>query len=130
MSTETQSNSASNLEKVLKAGEFAFTGELGPPRGTDTEEVIEKALPEAADALEVAEADVEFSAIDAAFYERLGFVSVPAWEYNCDDPAALASSSPAAPSRARIRSGSTKPAVSASILTTRRSTRWAERPRC
>jgi len=43
MSTETHSNSASNLEKVLKAGEFAFTGELGPPRGTNTEEVREKA---------------------------------------------------------------------------------------
>lgn len=43
MSTEKHSNSASNLEKVLKAGEFAFTGELGPPRGTDTEEVREKA---------------------------------------------------------------------------------------
>lgn len=43
MSTETHSNSASNLEKVLKAGKFAFTGELGPPRGTDTEEVREKA---------------------------------------------------------------------------------------
>jgi methylenetetrahydrofolate reductase (NADPH) len=43
MSTETHSNSVSNLEKVLKAGEFAFTGELGPPRGTDTEEVREKA---------------------------------------------------------------------------------------
>lgn len=43
MSTEKHANSASNLEKVLKAGEFAFTGELGPPRGTDTEEVREKA---------------------------------------------------------------------------------------
>ncbi len=43
MNTETHSNSASNLEKVLKSGEFAFTGELGPPRGTDTEEVKEKA---------------------------------------------------------------------------------------
>ncbi len=43
MSTETHANSKSNLEKVLKAGEFAFTGELGPPRGTDTEEVREKA---------------------------------------------------------------------------------------
>ncbi len=43
MSTETHANSESNLEKVLKAGEFAFTGELGPPRGTDTEEVREKA---------------------------------------------------------------------------------------
>lgn len=43
MSTETHFNSGSNLEKVLKAGHFAFTGELGPPRGTDTEEVREKA---------------------------------------------------------------------------------------
>ena len=35
--------SGSNLEKVLKAGHFAFTGELGPPRGTDAKEVKEKA---------------------------------------------------------------------------------------
>ena len=35
--------SGSNLEKVLKAGHFAFTGELGPPRGCDVNEVIEKA---------------------------------------------------------------------------------------
>ena len=33
----------SNLEKVLKAGHFAFTGELGPPRGTDVEAVKKKA---------------------------------------------------------------------------------------
>ena len=33
----------SNLEKVLAAGHFAFTGELGPPRGTDAEEVRKKA---------------------------------------------------------------------------------------
>ena len=31
------------MEKVLKSGQFAFTGELGPPRGTDAAEVIEKA---------------------------------------------------------------------------------------
>jgi methylenetetrahydrofolate reductase (NADPH) len=43
MSTEAQNNASSNLEKILKAGEFAFTGELGPPRGTDTAEVREKA---------------------------------------------------------------------------------------
>ncbi len=36
-------NSGSNLEKVLKAGHFAFTGELGPPRGTSVEAVREKA---------------------------------------------------------------------------------------
>ncbi len=35
--------SGSNLEKVLKAGHFAFTGELGPPRGANAEEVRKKA---------------------------------------------------------------------------------------
>lgn len=35
--------SGSNLEKILEAGHFAFTGELGPPRGTDVEEVRKKA---------------------------------------------------------------------------------------
>ncbi|WP_136805578.1 methylenetetrahydrofolate reductase [Desulfosediminicola flagellatus] len=43
MSTETNNNCQSNLEKVLKGGHFAFTGELGPPRGTDAAEVKEKA---------------------------------------------------------------------------------------
>jgi len=35
--------SESNLEKILEAGHFAFTGELGPPRGTNAEEVKKKA---------------------------------------------------------------------------------------
>ena len=35
--------SGSNLEKVLKAGHFAFTGQLGPPRGTSAQEVRDKA---------------------------------------------------------------------------------------
>ncbi len=35
--------SGSNLEKILKAGHFAFTGELGPPRGTTVDEVKHKA---------------------------------------------------------------------------------------
>jgi len=35
--------SGSNLEKILKAGHFAFTGELGPPRGTGVDEVKHKA---------------------------------------------------------------------------------------
>jgi len=35
--------SGSNLEKVLEAGHFAFTGELGPPRGAGAAEVREKA---------------------------------------------------------------------------------------
>ncbi|MFP4031968.1 MAG: methylenetetrahydrofolate reductase [Desulfococcaceae bacterium] len=37
--------SGSNLEKVLTAGHFAFTGELGPPRGSNVEAVREKARP-------------------------------------------------------------------------------------
>ncbi len=37
--------SGSNLEKVLTAGHFAFTGELGPPRGSNVEAVREKAAP-------------------------------------------------------------------------------------
>jgi methylenetetrahydrofolate reductase (NADPH) len=36
--------SGSNLEKVLTAGHFAFTGELGPPRGANVEEVRKKAV--------------------------------------------------------------------------------------
>ncbi|MCF8068026.1 MAG: methylenetetrahydrofolate reductase [Desulfobacterales bacterium] len=35
----------SNLEKILRAGHFAFTGELGPPRGCNVEHVREKAVP-------------------------------------------------------------------------------------
>jgi len=34
--------SASNLEKVLKAGHFAFTGECGPPKGANVEYLKEK----------------------------------------------------------------------------------------
>jgi methylenetetrahydrofolate reductase (NADPH) len=33
----------SNLEKVLKAGHFAFTGEVGPPRGANVEAIRKKA---------------------------------------------------------------------------------------
>jgi methylenetetrahydrofolate reductase (NADPH) len=40
---ETEMKSGSNLEKMLKAGHFAFTGELGPPRGTSAQDVREKA---------------------------------------------------------------------------------------
>jgi len=44
MSTEENGfKSGSNLEKILRAGHFAFTGELGPPRGSDAGEVREKA---------------------------------------------------------------------------------------
>jgi methylenetetrahydrofolate reductase (NADPH) len=35
--------SGSNLERVLCSGEFAFTGELGPPRGANAAKIREKA---------------------------------------------------------------------------------------
>ncbi len=35
--------SGSNLERVLRSGEFAFTGELGPPRGANAIKIREKA---------------------------------------------------------------------------------------
>jgi methylenetetrahydrofolate reductase (NADPH) len=44
--TETKGNgykSGSNLEKMLHAGHFAVTGELGPPQGADPEEIRHKA---------------------------------------------------------------------------------------
>ncbi len=37
--------SGSNLEKVLKAGHFAFTGECGPPKGSNIEHLKEKIAP-------------------------------------------------------------------------------------
>jgi methylenetetrahydrofolate reductase (NADPH) len=37
--------SGSKLEKILRAGHFAFTGELGPPRGANVEHVRKKAKP-------------------------------------------------------------------------------------
>lgn len=37
--------SGSNLEKVLKAGHFAFTGECGPPKGANVEHLKEKMTP-------------------------------------------------------------------------------------
>lgn len=35
--------SGSNLEKILRAGHFAVTGELGPPQGADAEVIHRKA---------------------------------------------------------------------------------------
>lgn len=37
--------SGSTLEKILTAGHFAFTGELGPPRGANIEALKKKAMP-------------------------------------------------------------------------------------
>ena len=47
--------SGSNLEKVLKAGHFAVTGECGPPRGADPEVIKKKAalLRDSADAFNI-----------------------------------------------------------------------------
>ncbi len=41
----TDLKSGSNLEKVLKAGHFAFTGECGPPKGSNVEHLKKKAAP-------------------------------------------------------------------------------------
>jgi len=51
----TEYKSGSNLEKVLRAGHFAFTGECGPPEGADVEHLKEKAahLKDCVDAVNV-----------------------------------------------------------------------------
>jgi methylenetetrahydrofolate reductase (NADPH) len=63
--------SGSNLEKVLRAGHFAVTGELGPPQSADKEEVIHKAhlLKGVADAFNITDnqtAVVRLSSIGSA----------------------------------------------------------------
>ena len=45
MSETNDYKSGSNLEKVLKAGHFAFTGECGPPKGANVEHLKEKMEP-------------------------------------------------------------------------------------
>jgi hypothetical protein len=42
----TEMKSGSRLEKILRAGHFAFTGELGPPRGANAEAVRKRRPPE------------------------------------------------------------------------------------
>jgi methylenetetrahydrofolate reductase (NADPH) len=42
---ENRMETGSKLEKILKAGHFAFTGELGPSRGANVEHIKEKAKP-------------------------------------------------------------------------------------
>jgi len=61
----------SNLEKILAAGHFAVTAELGPPKGTDTEVIKKKAkfLAGVADAVNITDnqtAVVRMSSIAAA----------------------------------------------------------------
>ena len=46
MATDTQNNgylSGSTLERVLRAGHFAVTGELGPPQSSEGEVIRKKA---------------------------------------------------------------------------------------
>ena len=62
--------SGSNLEKILKAGHFAVTGELGPPQSADGEEILHKArlLKGAVDAVNITDnqtAIVRMSSIGA-----------------------------------------------------------------
>jgi methylenetetrahydrofolate reductase (NADPH) len=72
--TEERANgykSGSNLEKVLRAGHFAVTGELGPPQSADAKEVIHKAhlLKGVADAFNITDnqtAVVRLSSIGSA----------------------------------------------------------------
>ena len=69
--------SGSNLEKVLEAGHFAVTAELGPPMSADGEEVLKKMeiLRGAADAFNITDnqtAVVRLSSIAAAIMLRQG----------------------------------------------------------
>lgn len=64
--------SGSQLEKVLRSGKFAFTGELGPPKSADKENIIKKAkiLNEVVDAANITDnqtAIVRLSSIISGF---------------------------------------------------------------
>ena len=56
----------SNLEKVLRAGHFAVTAELGPPQGADGDEIRHKArfLKGVADAVNITDAQPDDVDID------------------------------------------------------------------
>ena len=45
--------SGSNFEKVLKAGHFAFTGELGPPKGANVDLQLRPSLKDNVDAVNI-----------------------------------------------------------------------------
>ncbi|MFO8233921.1 MAG: methylenetetrahydrofolate reductase [Bacteroidales bacterium] len=55
MATNIDLKSGSRLEQILKSGNFAFTGELGPPKGADRENVVKKVemLKNAVDAVNI-----------------------------------------------------------------------------
>lgn len=67
--------SGSNLEKILKAGHFAVTAELGPPKGADAQVVLDKAalLKGEADAVNITDcqtAIVRMSSIAASILAK------------------------------------------------------------
>ena len=81
--------SGSNLEKVLEAGHFAVTAELGPPMGADAEEVKHKMelLRGSADAFNLTDcqtAVVRLSSIAAAIIMKQGGLE-PVMQMTCRD---------------------------------------------
>ncbi len=86
--------SGSNLEKVLEAGHFAVTGELGPPQGADPEEILHKAqlLEGAVDAVNITDnqtAVVRMSSI-ASGVLAMGAGLEPVVQMTCRDRNRLA----------------------------------------
>jgi methylenetetrahydrofolate reductase (NADPH) len=84
----------SNLEKVLKAGHFAVTGELGPPQSADAEEIGHKAslLKGNCDAVNITDnqtAIVRMSSIGAGFLALQAGVE-PIIQMTCRDRNRLA----------------------------------------
>ena len=82
--------SGSNLERVLKAGEFAVTGELGPPKNGNPEVVREKArlLKGHVDAVNITDcqtAIVRMSSIAAGMITQNEGVE-PVIQMTCRDP--------------------------------------------
>lgn len=86
--------SGSNLEKVLRAGHFAVTGELGPPQGADPEEILHKAslLKGAVDAVNITDnqtAIVRMSSIASGVLALSGGLE-PVVQMTCRDRNRLA----------------------------------------
>ncbi len=86
--------SGSNLEKILRAGHFAVTGELGPPQGADGNEIVHKAhlLKGIVDAVNITDnqtAIVRMSSVSAAVL-ALGQGVEPTMQMTCRDRNRLA----------------------------------------
>ena len=92
--SENNTKSGSNLEKLLQAGEFVFTGELGPPKSADKENVVAKAahLKGAVDAVNITDnqtAIVRMSSISAGLIAQECGVE-PVIQITCRDRNRLA----------------------------------------